>query len=331
MTRIGVEVSVRIALIGAGLMGKWHAFYGQRAGARVAAVVDRDSAAASRLAARFSARAFSADSNWLEACAPDLVHVCTPWDSHVALSRLVLNAGAHVIVEKPVADCSRAALELAALASSKGKMLVPVHQFPFQDGFRRLQHELPSLGALRSVEFVTFTAGAAHLQGAQRRRVALEILPHPIALFRALGFEPTLAGVKVDRFSDDALELSWHFGPTRLSARIDLCARPTCNELRVAGDEGSALVDLFHGYLVTDRAATNRTTKLLRPFRSSSNTLLRASTNLLGRTLRNQRAYPGLQSLIASTYAAITTLSRAPVDPSEYCVSAALIEQLSRH
>lgn len=321
---------MRIALIGAGLMGKWHAVYGQRAGAQVVAVVDRDLAAANRLAARFAARAYGTESNWLAASAPEVVHVCTPWDTHVALSRLALNAGAHVIVEKPVADTARDALELAALASSTGKMVVPVHQFPFQAGFRRLQNELQRLGTLRSVEFVTFTSGADHSKGAMRRRIALEILPHPLALFRALGFELTAEQANVDRFSDDALELSWHVGPTRLSARIDLCARPTCNELRVAGDDGSALCDLFHGYLVIDRAATNRASKLLRPFRSSSNTLLQASINLASRTWRNQPAYPGLHSLISSTYAAIRTHSPAPVDASEYCTAARLIEQLAR-
>ncbi|HEY3254179.1 MAG TPA: Gfo/Idh/MocA family oxidoreductase [Polyangiaceae bacterium] len=321
---------MRIALTGAGLMGKWHALYGQRAGAELVAVVDRDLAAAQRLAVRFGARAFSAESNWLSLSAPEVVHVCTPWDTHVALSRLALNAGAHVIVEKPVADTERDALELAGLASAQGKLLVPVHQFPFQAGFRQLQRQLPSLGTLRSVEFVTFTAGAAHLQGAPRRRIALEILPHPLALFRALGFELSAEQVTIDRFTDDALELSWKNGPTRLSARIVLCARPTCNELRVAGDQGSALVDLFHGYLVTDRAATSRASKLLRPFRSSSQTLLAASINLASRSWRNQPAYPGLHSLIASTYRAIAGHGPAPVAASEYCISAMLIEQLAR-
>ena len=54
---------------------------------------------------------------------------------------------------------------LASFAAEKGLLVVPVHQFPFQAGFQRLRERLGSLGTLRSVEFVTFTAGGTGLRG----------------------------------------------------------------------------------------------------------------------------------------------------------------------
>jgi predicted dehydrogenase len=318
----------RAVVVGAGLMGGWHARYGTRQGARLVAVVDKDLNAAQRLAARFGAQALGADSDWLAQTRPDVVHVCTPWFTHVELCRAALQAGASVIVEKPVADTLAAARALASLAAEKGLLVVPVHQFPFQAGFQRLRAELGGLGTLRSVEFVTFTAGAGTAVGAARRKIALEILPHVVSLFHALGFPIAAEGFALQRFTDDVLELSWQSGPTRLSGRIDLCARPTCNELRVAGDDGTALADLFHGYVTFDRAEVGRASKLLRPFRASSKTLLGAGANLVGRAWRREPAYPGLSELIGRTYRALAQQGPLPIPPAEYCIAAALNERL---
>lgn len=310
-------------------MGTWHARYAQREGAKVALVVDRDASAARRLAGRFGARAAAPSEDWTAVGQLDVVHVCTPQSTHVELARRALEAGLHAIVEKPVASDPATAQELAALAAQSGRLLVPVHQFPFQRGFRSLRAELGTLGTLRSVEFVTFTAGAARAQGARRRGVILEIVPHVVSLLRALNFTIAPGALAVDRFSDDVLELSAHVGPTRLSARIDLCARPTCNELRVAADGGTALADLFHGFAVLDRAAATRASKMLRPFRASAQTLFAASGNLLERAVRREPAYPGLRELIGATYTAIRRGGQPPIAPEEYVEAAALNELLA--
>ena len=54
---------------------------------------------------------------------PDVVHIATPPDTHYALTRLALEAGCHVYVEKPVTLRSPEAPELVELAARKGKML----------------------------------------------------------------------------------------------------------------------------------------------------------------------------------------------------------------
>src|SRR5919199_4073263 len=97
-------VGLRVAIVGAGLMGRWHAYYAARAGARVAAVVDRDARAAGALSRRFpDATAFTN----LEACLSQphisVAHICTPTASHVPLATSALQAGVHVLLEKPVA------------------------------------------------------------------------------------------------------------------------------------------------------------------------------------------------------------------------------------
>lgn len=310
-------------------MGGWHARYAVRAGAKVVAVVDRDAAQAERLAGVFGAIAASPDDGWLRATFPDIVHVCTPPGTHRALAGAALDAGAHVVVEKPVTMSASEACDLREQARAQGRFVVPVHQFPFQRGFREVRRRLPELGALRSVDFVTFTAGADRAGGSARRNVALEILPHSVSLFRALGFEVPAEHFVTGRFTNDALEVSAVVGPTRLSARIDLCARPTCNELRITGDCGTALVDLFHGFAVVDRAGTSRIDKAVRPFRVAGATLLSAGENLARRALLREPAYPGLRELLEDVYDRARTGSPAPIDGEEFVQTAALSERLA--
>ncbi|WP_344214754.1 Gfo/Idh/MocA family oxidoreductase [Kribbella sancticallisti] len=69
----------------------------------------------------------------------DLVHVCTPPGSHVELATQALEAGATVVVEKPIAVSLASVDELlAAEASSSGSVAV-VSQHRFGSGARKLR------------------------------------------------------------------------------------------------------------------------------------------------------------------------------------------------
>jgi predicted dehydrogenase len=65
----------------------------------------------------------------------DLIVVATPNDSHVEMARRALEAGKHVVVDKPIAGTSAAVLELIALAKKQGKLLAPFHNRRFDGDF----------------------------------------------------------------------------------------------------------------------------------------------------------------------------------------------------
>ena len=125
---------MRAAIVGAGSMGRWHAAAAGRSDGTVVAVVDRELASAAALGV---GAAYVDLETALAAHEVDIVHVCTPLDAHAEIVRIALAAGAHVIVEKPLAPDVSTTDQLLRLADDAGRSVVPVHQFLFQFGFRR--------------------------------------------------------------------------------------------------------------------------------------------------------------------------------------------------
>jgi predicted dehydrogenase len=313
-------------------MGRWHAAYAARAGVEVAAIVDPGAEAAASLQRRFPrARAFPTLEECLAASSVDVVHVCTASDSHVRLAEAALVAGRHVLVEKPAAASRVEAARLVGLAREKGLRLCPVHQFPFQRGFARVAARLDRMGELLRAEYVARSAGGEGLAPDARRSLVAFILPHPLSLFRrVLGHAVPAERWDVVASGDDELELVGSDGHRRLRIDIGLRARPTRNELILAGTRSAARADLFHGYAVFEPGRTSRTAKATAPLRAGSRLLWAAGTNLVRRAWDREPAFPGLRELIRRFYASIAQGGPPPIHPDEVVEAAALIERVSR-
>lgn len=63
----------------------------------------------------------------------DGVVIATPASTHYELTKAVLKAGKNVLVEKPLAMCTKEADELVALATATGKTLMVGHTFLYND------------------------------------------------------------------------------------------------------------------------------------------------------------------------------------------------------
>ena len=326
MTQVGLP----IAIVGAGLMGRWHAYYAARAGAEVAALVDRDPCVAAALSAKFPhARVFTDLQSCLAQVETAAVHICTPTASHVPLATAALHAGVHVLLEKPLAATRAETEHLLALARDQGVLLAPVHQFPFQRGVRRVRRSRARLGDLVRLAYVTCTAGGEGLAGAARRELLLEILPHPVSLFHAfLGDAAAAIAWDLLDLTDDDLELRGRLGGVHLHALLSLRGRPTRNALTVYGTGGTAHADLYHGYALIETGEPSWRTKLLQPFAHGTRVLAGAGGNLAQRALRREPAYPGLPELIATFYRAVAHGGPAPVGEAEMLAAPGLMDRL---
>ncbi len=97
-------MTLKIAIVGCGKIADGHVEeigkMGERA--RVVAACDRELLMAEQIAERYGIPACYDDlGRMLAAEKPDVVHLTTPPQSHLALARTCMDAGAHVFVEKP--------------------------------------------------------------------------------------------------------------------------------------------------------------------------------------------------------------------------------------
>jgi predicted dehydrogenase len=326
---------MRTAVVGAGLMGYWHGHAIGRVGGQVMAIVDPNFSTAQALAKHHpQARVFDSWATALNTCSLDVVHICTPSNSHDELIEIALQVGCHVLAEKPLASSVQATVTLIDLAARQGLKLNPVHQFPFQVGFLNLIDRRHQLGEIVRFAYTARSAGGMGKRDREKRLILLEILPHPIALLHHFFnnksesvFEPNL--LKLQQFTDDDLELTGSWNGTRISIDLSLRGRPTCNELRIVGTNGSAYIDLFHGYGLFEPGKVSRQAKVIKPFRLGTQMLASAGSNLLRRALQSEPAYPGLRELIDLFYQSISNHTPPPISNSEILAVARLMAKVS--
>ena len=113
--------TIRMAIFGTGFMGRVHLEAVRRVeSVEAAAVAGRNEEAARRLGDAFSVPATTDYHNVLRDPAIDAVHICTPNAQHFSMSKDALQAGKHVICEKPLTTTVAEAEELVALAARQG-------------------------------------------------------------------------------------------------------------------------------------------------------------------------------------------------------------------
>ncbi|MGC2582110.1 MAG: Gfo/Idh/MocA family oxidoreductase [Acidobacteriaceae bacterium] len=109
---------IRTAVIGTGFMGRVHLEALRRVeGVEVAAIAGRNRAAAEKLGAAFGVPQVGFDAVLLDPSI-EAVHICTPNAQHYPMAKAAVEAGKHVLCEKPLAISVPEAEELASLAAS---------------------------------------------------------------------------------------------------------------------------------------------------------------------------------------------------------------------
>jgi predicted dehydrogenase len=131
---------LRAGVVGAGFIGGVHAHAVHAAGGVVARVAASSPDRASRAAERIGAeKAASCAEELIESADVDVVHICSPNSTHVALARRALAAGKHVICEKPLAVDVEEARKLAAAAAEAGRLAAVPFVYRYYPSVREAQ------------------------------------------------------------------------------------------------------------------------------------------------------------------------------------------------
>jgi predicted dehydrogenase len=128
---------VRVAVVGSGYFGRFHAnHYARNERAELVAVVDADAERANAVAAEFGAEAVSDYRSIIGRV--DAASVAVPTPLHYDIARELIEAGVHLLVEKPLTDSEQTGRTLAQLAESRKTVLQVGHIERFSSGYRTL-------------------------------------------------------------------------------------------------------------------------------------------------------------------------------------------------
>jgi len=112
-----------VAIIGAGMMGEVHTRAIRLAGATVRGIASSSESRAAEAAERLGIeRGYASAEAAIADPSVSVIHVCTPNASHFPLAMAALDAGKHVICEKPLATSARDAEALALAARKSGRI-----------------------------------------------------------------------------------------------------------------------------------------------------------------------------------------------------------------
>ncbi len=323
----------RIALIGAGRIAAVHLGYAkQMPNARVVAVCDPAPGRAEELARARGVPAWYADLDaMLREAEPSIVHVVTPPRTHAELAVRAMEAGANVLVEKPmamtVAECDR----MIAAARVHGRRLCVDHNRLFDPVVRRARAlidrgavgEIVSVEAHQGVNPVELGAspGQAHWSVEDAFAPLYNLAPHPFYLVgellgpvretailgrTTLGDRPLLGEIRV------LLEGERAYGYVAFS----MGTQPYLNHLNVFGTRATLRVNLNTMTLIVER--TRRLPKLVAKLAAN----LEPAAQLCGATvgnvvnvaLRRMKLYPGIGETIRRFYRSLEQGERPPVD-----------------
>jgi predicted dehydrogenase len=349
--------ALRAAVIGTGKISEEHFRYlGSDPGVVLAGVCDLSPSLSKYAAARFKAgAAFSDSGEMLREAKPDVVHVLTPPHTHAALVTDALNAGAHVVVEKPVAPTNAQFRELWDLARTRGRRIVEDHNYRFNEpvlAIERLVRE-GELGDVREVDVRmalpirkaggryadtslphpshNLPAGVIHEFITHLCYLALRFVPAPEPNEEAF---PRVAAAwskhgdeRPFKYDDlDALVIS---GPVHARIRFTSHAGPDCFILTVRGTKGWAETDLFQPHLrvVTPRRGGQQLSPLVNHLANGAG-LMAASVRGFRNKVMQKTPYEGLATFLRRTYAALREDREPPVTYDDMDRASRLVDAL---
>src|SRR5258705_11686286 len=111
----------RVGMVGAGQIAEFHVAAVKKLAPTVEliGVIDLDQKRAQAFAEKWNTIAFR-DLDQLVDSGANVIHVLTPPSSHAKVALAALNKGCHVLIEKPIAEDEKDALEIGRVAKAKG-------------------------------------------------------------------------------------------------------------------------------------------------------------------------------------------------------------------
>jgi len=337
---------LRVALVGCGRIAHVHCAYLRQVPAvELVGACDPLRASREQLTARWQVPTYADADELLSAARPDVVHVVTPPATHATLAVQLLEAGLHVLVEKPMALTTAEADMMVAAARRTNRYLTVDHNRWFDPVMRRARALLDAgrLGTLVGVEVyqgaqvgeAELPAGeAGHWKATLPGGILYDLAPHPAYLLR--GFVGRVGGVHVVTRAEEGrlreLRAVVEGEDALGSLTISLATRPFMNRVILYGSTMTAEVNMNNMTLILrrERQAPKLVGKVL-PNIDEAAQLLRATVvNGIEFIRGRQRYYPGMGLHFHALYQALAAGQPPPVSAEDGRDGVWLLEEIWR-
>lgn len=339
---------MKAALVGAGQIARQHlSCLRTLPGVELTAICDLSPATAEAAAERYGVRSWFTDYRaMLEQARPDVVHITTPPNAHFGLAMDALDAGAHVVVEKPATPSFDQLQTLVERAQKADRHVTEDYNYLFNRAPREILRQIESgeFGAVTHVEvFICLDIlGPGGFADPNTPHPALtlpggaiaDFLPH-LASLAHLFVGPlrtahpiwTKRGRSVLPFDEFRAVMEGERGTAALG--FSSHSQPDAFWLRVYGERKQAAANLFETRLTFD--GPRNVPKPLRPFFNGleeGGAIQRAALATLLRKFKGPGAYEGLWELLALTYGALADGSALPVTTAQVLEVNRIVEAL---
>jgi len=318
---------LKAAVIGVGAMGQHHTrIYDQMPSTQLVGVADADAETGERVARLYHTVAYTDYRRLLDEAYPEVVTVAVPTRFHHQVVLDTLEAGCHVLVEKPIAATEEQARELIARAEALGRKLMVGHIVRFDPAVQELKKRLEAgeLGRIFQVRCRRLGPFPARIQDVG---VVIDLATHDLDLIRYLtGQEVVRVYAETEQEVHSACE-DLLIGTVRLAdgtigvLDINWLTPTKVRELTVTGERGMFLVDhLTQDLYFYENAEANNE-------RWSTISLLRGVSE--GRMIRYPvRKYEPLQAELEAFVQAVMDDQPVPVDGRDGLVALRLAQML---
>jgi predicted dehydrogenase len=323
--------------------------------AELVAVCDVEPLMAEQLAARYRiAKCYSDFDQLLAAEKPDVVHIATPPQSHFPLAMAALDAGCHLLIEKPLAIDSIEAARLIRHAESRSRKLTIGYTYYFDPAARMLR-ELVRKGVmgdavhlesffgydLRGVFGNPMLADRHHwihaLPGKLFQNVLdhllikiTEFLPDDKPLVLAHAWQGSDRIIQAEYDLPDELRVTVIGDKRSAYAIFSAHSRPVQHYLTFHGTKNTAHVDFDNSTITLHRAPAlpGVLGRLSAPFSRGWQHFSEGGRNILRFAKSDYHFFSGFNYLVSSFYDSILRDSDVPIPYSEILRTTRLVDEV---
>ena len=240
---------LKVAVLGVGSMGRNHArVYNDLDGTRLVAVADNDMQIASDVAADYGASAYPSYQDLLASESPDAVSIAVPTALHEQVALDALEAGSHVLIEKPIASTMEAGRRIIDRARTLGRKLMIGHIVRFNPAIQELKRRLAD-HELGKIFQITCRRVGPFPPRIRDVGVVVDLASHDLDLMRYLtGLDPIRVYAEIEQqihTEHEDLLLGLLRFPAGLSASLEInwLTPVKVREVLVLGERGMFRVD----------------------------------------------------------------------------------------